>query len=270
MNLSFKPTCAGVSLWWAVAWRGLIVSLLLIVPIVVIFIGLQLAMGLGLVAAYTVSPYLGLAATIAFIILNVFVQWFFIPVAVYAGVFRWMFSRGRFGRYAISGAYRGQPVNSMGKAIKYSAWFFLENFKYVWPLFFGGMLLGFMADDHGNFAPPEQTALLLSIPLSVYLYMLVVSDLIKRRKFSKLELVVAPLASKPEVPKALEKVAAKPVAKAATKAVAKPAAKAVAAAPVAKKTVKTAAKPAPKLVVKAKPKPAVKAAAKAKPKPKKK
>ncbi|RYG60335.1 MAG: hypothetical protein EON60_07515 [Alphaproteobacteria bacterium] len=243
MNLSFKPSCAGASLWWAICWRSFAIGALLFVPLFVLMLAVQVGMGFGLMFAATWHPYLAIGTTLGFILLNVFVQWFLIPVTVYAGVFRWLFKRGSFGGYSIAGTHRGQPVNSLGKAFKYSAWFFLENFKYVWPLFFGGIFIGVLADNQGNLPPHAMVPVLLFLPLSIYLYMLTLTDLIKRRRFNKLELIVAPRVKAQAVPVQLESLDIKPQSRAAVQA----------SQPVAKPVIKTAPKTAAKPVAMSKP-----------------
>ncbi|RYG60754.1 MAG: hypothetical protein EON60_05990 [Alphaproteobacteria bacterium] len=254
MNLSFKPSSAGASLWWAICWRSFAIGALLFVPLFVLMLAVQVGMGFGLMFAATWHPYLAIGATLAFILLNVFVQWFLIPVTVYAGVFRWLFKRGSFGSYTIAGTHRGQPVTSFGKAFKYSAWFFLENFKYVWPLFFGGIFIGVLADNDGNLPPHAMLPILLFMPLSIYLYMLTLTDLIKRRSFNKLQLIVTPRIKPEATPVQFDSVDIKPRAKAVVQATQ----------PAAKPSVKAVVQTAPKTVAKpvAKPKPSAKPVAK--------
>lgn len=282
MNLSFKPSHAGICLWWAVAWRSVVVSAVLFVPMFVILVAMQLGMGIGLHFTNAMHPYAAIGFALGYIVLNVFVQWFLLPVTIYAGVFRWLFKGGSFGRYAIVGNHLGQPVATYGKAFKFSAWFFLQNFKYIWPLFFGGIFVGLLADNQGNFPAYVNIPLLLFIPLSIYLYTLILTDLIRRRKFSKLELIVTPRTTTQTAVATFETLAIKPQAKPAAPVIKPVAAPAVKAAPkVALKTVakpvgkakpvaKPAAKPAPKPVAKAAAKPAAKAAPKTAAKSKKK
>ena len=253
MNLSFQPTCQSVSLWWAMAWRSMLIGLLLLVPVAAALFVIQMPMVFGLPLAYAVSPYVGIAVTILFIVINLLIQWFLLPVIVYAFVLRWLFRRGHFGANAISGTYLGTPVTTLRNAFKFSAFFFLENIKYVWPLAIGGALVGFTADAEGNLPPHVSIIVLCFIPLSIYLYTLVLADLIRRRRFSRLQLIVVPRAASAAAAKLpVAKAVAAPVA--AAKPAAKPAPKAVAK-PVAKAAAKSAAKP----VAKAKQKPKAKA-----------
>jgi hypothetical protein len=189
--LSFAISRPALAFWWATLWRYLLWLLAFLIPMVILIFILQLAEALllGSLSFFGLPPAVLIILKLLFSILNIVIQNFIIPVALTGFVLSRMFKKGRFGSYAISGTYNGQPANTLKSSLDLAFWYYLEILKYLWPLFLVGIFIGLSFKMQKNDATLG-LIVLLSIPGLFYLHWLVLTDILRRRQFKHFSLEI--------------------------------------------------------------------------------
>lgn len=187
-----------VALWWAMAWRSLVWYVILLIPM---FLVLLLGTAALEFVIWEVLRNTGLAhySPAAIIPLDWLIRALFYPVIPLTVVFSRIIRGGGFKGYKVTGSYNGKPLASFKDCFKFAFAFNLETMiLYLFPLSVTDMLAK-AAEATGydigtQFASFSGATVALGLIgyllLCMYLYWLVLTDLLRRRHFGPCELTV--------------------------------------------------------------------------------
>lgn len=186
MYISFTVTRPAVCYLWGAFWRQLMWLLILAIPVGILEMGVKLFINLSTVLLSTGSETLG--TNYARVMAGFMLIWqiLIFPWLVKAFVLSRIFRKGSLGSYNITGTYKGQPVTTIKQAIPYVFWWFIEFIKYTWPSYL--VYPVYFLYPHLVFTPENIMLSLALIPLGIYINLLVITDLLRRRTFGPLQL----------------------------------------------------------------------------------
>ena len=224
MNTSFSLSKSALSFWWALTWRGLVWGIVLIIPILLagMLLGFILGCVKGLITvAFPSAAFVGIALINCAIWL---LEYFAVPILIYGVIFHRLVKKGGFGNYSLKAKLHGQEPRTIVQCLEYGGRFYWEKLKYVWPMVISSFLISHYVDAAGGNAPQIAQIILVAVlmmPLSMYLHLLVLKDIMQRKSFTGWELHIQNRMEKPGTPVAVPH----PVRKAPKKGTRKPAKK---------------------------------------------
>lgn len=181
------PSRSGLALWWGMFWRNILWTLAFLIPFMAFIFALAFILSVTMMMSGIEKESAKTMIEIVMFPINNFL-W---PFLLMSWVFYRLFRKGAFGKYAISATYKGQPVKTFKQSIKFTAFTWLEIFKYAWPYLIAGLCIG-LAMGLGVLSAASFTPafLITCLAIMIYTHILVLTDLIHRRSYNRCQLVV--------------------------------------------------------------------------------